>query len=99
MTCRAGLRGFLRGGTLILRGGTAQRRAVAAPSGVREPKSALFCVPVATARPDLRITRQCGVRVWWVCELLVDLQYSHGICGWMLQGAGSCGVRHIRFTT
>ena len=30
MTCRAGLRGFLRGGTLILRAAQFQRRAVAA---------------------------------------------------------------------
>ena len=56
MTCRAGLRGFLRGLTLILRGGTSFGESAALVVYYYNPKSALFCLPVATARHDLRIT-------------------------------------------
>ena len=52
------------------RNSPAPRRGGAERSERTEKRASLFCVPVATARPDLRITRQCGVRVWWVCELL-----------------------------
>ena len=50
MTCRAGLRGFLRGLTLILRGGTSFGESAALVVYYYNPKSALFCLPVATAR-------------------------------------------------
>ena len=56
MTCRAGLRGFLRGLTLILRGGTSFGESAALVVYYYNPKSALFCLPVAIlpATADIR---------------------------------------------
>ena len=64
MTCRAGLRGFLRGLTLILRGGTSFGESAALVVYYYNPKSALFCLPVATARDcrhdlDLTLNHSC----------------------------------------
>ena len=59
MTCRAGLRGFLRGLTLILRGGTSFGESAALVVYYYNPKSALFCLPVAIL-PNCRQKSESG---------------------------------------